>query len=153
MAMISPKKVKKPAKNDTKFDENLDLVNSPQDEKSLDLLDKIEKRLEKSGPSHDQQAPDAPKVFRSVGLGEMAVARGVKKLAKKAKSEVVRLRAYELAAKVLRMVSDAPQANVGIQVVFNCSKEAASPEKTSITFGLAPIKDRPLKVPGGDDYL
>lgn len=139
MAMISPKKVKKPAKNDT----NLDLVNSPQDKKSLDLLDKIEKRLEKSGPSHDQHAPDAPKVFRFVGLGEMAVARGVKKLAKKAKSEVVRLRAYELAAKVLRMVSDAPQANVGIQVVFNCSKETTSPEKTSITFGLAPIKPGP----------
>jgi hypothetical protein len=143
MAKISPKKVKKPAKNDTKFDEDLNLVNSPEDKKSLDLLDKIEKQLKKSGQNHDQQAPDAPKVFRSVGLGEVAVAKGVKKLAKKAKSEVVRLRAYELASKCLRMVSDAPQVNNGIQIVFTCTKGAQSPagQNKPLTFDLTPIKD------------
>lgn len=72
---------------------------------------------------YEESAPDAKKVFRDIGFGELSVAKGIKKLAQKGKSEVVQLNAHALAAKCLQMTQETPQINVGFQVVIKCSQE------------------------------
>ncbi len=64
-------------------------------------------------------------MFRFVGLGEIAVARMVRRLAERAKSEVVRLRALELAAKILRMIREDSEQNEGITVIIQALEGSA----------------------------
>lgn len=72
---------------------------------------------------YEEAAPDAKKIFRDIGFGELSVAKGIKRLAQHGKSEVVQLNAHALAAKCLQMTQEAPAINVGFQVVIKCSQE------------------------------
>ncbi len=81
---------------------------------------------------YENSAPEARKVFRDIGFGELSVAKGIKRLAQKGKSEVVQLNAYSLAAKCLQMTQEAPQLNVGFQVVIKCSQEEQALESGRI---------------------
>lgn len=72
---------------------------------------------------YESAAPDAKKIFRDIGFGELSVAKGIKRLAQKGRSEVVQLNAHALAAKCLQMTQEAPLLNVGFQVVIKCSQE------------------------------
>jgi hypothetical protein len=95
------------------------------EDRDLIKLDKLESQLNAAtSGKHEVTGSDPAKVFRAAGLGEHSVARMVRRLAEKAKSEVVRLRALELAAKILRMVSDAPQQQQGVAIFI----EAAEPQ-------------------------
>ncbi|MGO9620724.1 MAG: DUF5681 domain-containing protein [Desulfobaccales bacterium] len=84
--------------------------------KGLEKLEKGVNALE--GAKHGLHAPDPAKVLRAAGLGETAVARIVKRLAERAKSEVVRLRACELAAKILRMIREDSQEREGVAIII-----------------------------------
>jgi hypothetical protein len=89
------------------------------EDNELKDLEKLEKEVNAlEGAKHERHGPEPSKVFRLVGLGEIAVARIVKRLAEKSKSDVVRLRACELACKVLRMIRDDSQQHEGVTVVF-----------------------------------
>ena len=102
-----------------------------REDKQLKELDKMEKQVdERLGANNEVASPDAPKVFRRAGLSEEAIAKGVRKLAEKAKSEVVRLRAYELACKVLRMLDKEDQEMQGITIVFEAADQAGQPVST-----------------------
>ncbi|MGP8051975.1 MAG: DUF5681 domain-containing protein [Desulfobaccales bacterium] len=92
----------------------------------LIILDKLDKEVSAlEGAKHGWHGPEPSKVFRLAGLGEVAVARIVKRLAEKAKSEVVRLRACELAAKVLRMIREDPQQHEGVTIVIQALEGSA----------------------------
>ncbi len=96
------------------------------EDKDLKQLEKMERAFNgMEGGKHDQHGPDPSKVFRAAGLGEVAVARIVKRLAERAKSEVVRLRACELAAKVLRMIREDSEQNEGITVIIQALEGSA----------------------------
>ena len=96
------------------------------EDKELKELDKLVGELNTlEGKKLDKHGPDPSKVFRLVGLGEIAVARIVKKLAERSKSDVVRLRACELAAKVLRMIREDPQQHEGVTVVIQALEGSA----------------------------
>jgi hypothetical protein len=60
----------------------------------------------------------ARKIFRDIKFGELTVAEGIKRLAQKGKSEIVRLRAHELAARALGMLEQKEQGSEGITVII-----------------------------------
>jgi hypothetical protein len=96
------------------------------EDKELKELDKIENQVKAiDGQKDGRHGPDPAKVFRLVGLGEVAVARIVKKLAERSKSDVVKLRACELAAKVLRMIREDSQQHEGVTVVIQALEGSA----------------------------
>lgn len=96
------------------------------EDKELKELEKLAGELNTlEGNKLAKHGPDPSKVFRLVGLGEIAVARIVKRLAERAKSEVVRLRACELAAKVLRMIREDSQEREGITVIIQALEGSA----------------------------
>jgi len=96
------------------------------EDKELKELEKLEKGVNAlEGGKHVRHAPDPAKVFRLAGLGEIAVARMVRRLAERAKSEVVRLRALELAAKILRMIREDSEQNEGITVIIQALEGSA----------------------------
>jgi len=72
---------------------------------------------------YERLAGDARQVFRDIGFGELSIAKGIKALAQTGKSEVVKLRAHELAAKCTKMTQEQIQINQGIQIVITCSQE------------------------------
>lgn len=86
---------------------------------------------------YENSGPEAKKVFRDIGFGELSVAKGIKRLAQDGKSEVVQLNAYALAAKCLQMTQEAPALQVGFQVVVRCSQEEEA---------LAPGRVRPATI-------
>lgn len=87
--------------------------------KELELLEKLANQVNKiEGEKIDVSGRDPANVCRAIGLSEFAVLRGVKKLADRSKSDVVRLRALELACKVLRMIREDSQQPGGITVVI-----------------------------------
>lgn len=71
----------------------------------------------------EQSAPDAKKIFRDIGFGELSVAKGIKRLALKGKSEVVQLNAYALAAKCLQITREQPDLTQGVNIIISCSQE------------------------------
>lgn len=104
------------------------------EDKELKELEKLEKEVSAlEGGKHVRHAPDPAKVFRLAGLGEIAVARMVRRLAERAKSEVVRLRALELAAKILRMIREDSEQNEGITVIIQALDSA-----TQVNVGAQP---------------
>ena len=68
---------------------------------------------------YEEAAPDPAKVFREVGLGEVAVARKVKDLMEKGESQKTQLAAAELAAKCLRITQDPGDNRQGINIIIN----------------------------------
>lgn len=87
-----------------------------------------------------QTAGDSREIFRHVGFGELTIAQGMKKLGQKAKSEMVRARMHEVAAKCLGLIKDAPQTGpVGIQIVFTCKQGQDQEKDKPLTIDLTPI--------------
>ncbi len=101
------------------------------------LADKIIRKYER------QTSGDSREIFRAAGFGELTVAQGMKKLGQKARSEMVRARMHEVAAKCLGLIKDAPQGGpVGIQIVFTCSRGSQQQEQGKpLTIDLTPIKE------------
>ncbi len=96
------------------------------EEKELKQLEILEKSANSiTGVKHDAGGPDPAKVCRAIGLGEVAVLKGVKRLAEKSRSDTVRIRAYELLAKILRMVREDSQQREGITVVIQALEGSA----------------------------
>lgn len=90
---------------------------------------------------YERQAPLAQNILQDIGFGQLRIAKGMKRLSEKAKSEMVQYRALEWGSKATSMIQDVPQTNTGIQIVFTCSREAPpDPTKGAITIGLAPEK-------------
>ena len=90
-----------------------------EEDKELKQLEKLQRAASSiKDKKHEGSGPDPAKVCRAVGLGEIDVLKGVKTLAEKSKSDVVRLRAYELACKVLRMIREDTQQNEGVRIII-----------------------------------
>lgn len=68
---------------------------------------------------YESGAGDHRKIFRAVGAGEVAVARGLIDLARNAKSEMVRLNAWAMIAKCLGLQKDVVDLAGGISIVVN----------------------------------
>ena len=124
------------------------------EDKELKELDKIENQVKAiDGQKDGRHGPEPAKVFRLVGFGEIAIARIVKRLAEKSKSDVVKIRACELAAKILRMIREDSQQHEGVTVII-----AAAEANTQVNVaapGQCPPQERPAynhlqpSVPGG----
>jgi hypothetical protein len=112
-----------------------------RDLKQLEKLEKSSNSL--TGVKHDAGGPDPAKVCRAIGLGEVAVLKGVKRLAEKSRSDTVRIRAYELLAKILRMIREDSQQNEGVTVVIQALE--GSPQQVNIATPAQPA----LPDPGG----
>ena len=96
------------------------------EDKELKELDKIENQVKAiDGQKDGRYGPEPAKVFRLIGFGEIAVARIVKRLAEKSKSDVVKIRACELAAKILRMIREDSRQHEGVTVIIEAFKGSA----------------------------
>ncbi len=109
------------------------------EDRDLKQLEKLEKSANSiTGVKQDAGGPDPAKVCRAIGLGEVAVLKGVKRLAEKSRSDTVRIRAYELLAKILRMIREDSQQHEGVTVVIQ-----ALDSPTQVNIGTAPAKALP----------
>lgn len=70
---------------------------------------------------------DHRKIFRAIGAGETAVAKGLFKLATTAKSEMVQLNAWATLAKCLGLTKEVVDGVEGIQIVINSSRGLDKP--------------------------
>jgi hypothetical protein len=126
------------------------------EDKELIELEKLEKEVNAlEGAKHGRHGPEPAKVFRLVGLGEIAIARIVKKLAERSKSDVVKLRACELAAKVLRMIREDSQALQEVNIVLegpdarvqvNVQAPAPTPEPPSYNHPTPAVPGQPITI-------
>ena len=94
--------------------------NSSQDKYLQYVARKILVKYESNGQDHR-------KIFRAIGLGEIAIAQGILKLATTAKSEMVRLNAWALAAKCLGLQKEVVEGVQGIQIIIKGRDEARKP--------------------------
>lgn len=76
---------------------------------------------------YEQQADDARKIFQEIGFGQVKIAQGIKNLAEKAKSEMVRLNALALAAKCCRMTSEPEGSYQGINIIIHTGPAPGEP--------------------------
>jgi hypothetical protein len=89
------------------------------EDKELKELEKLEKGVNAlEGDKHVLHAPDPAKVLQAVGLGMIKVAREVNRLIDKSKSDTVRIRSLELAAKIHRMVREDDQQVQGVSIIL-----------------------------------
>lgn len=96
------------------------------EDKELKELEKAENQLNAlEGKKDCRHGPDPAKVFRLVGLGEITVARIIKRLAQKSKSDTVKVRACELACKILRMIREDNDQREGVTVVIQAFEATA----------------------------
>ena len=65
-----------------------------------------------------EESTEGRRILRASGFGEVAVSRQMSHLARSSRSEVVQLRAVELAAKCLGMMETESQANQGVTVII-----------------------------------
>lgn len=79
------------------------------------LAKKIIEKYESSGGDHR-------KIFRDIGAGETAVAEGLLKLATTAKSEMVRLSAWQTIAKCLGLQKETVDIQHGISIIIQRSE-------------------------------
>ena len=70
---------------------------------------------------YESQADDHRKIFRAMGAGEVAVVEGLLKLARKAKSEMVRLNAWSMVAKCLGLTKEQIEGAGGVTIIFEGS--------------------------------
>jgi hypothetical protein len=87
---------------------------------------------------YESRTEDHRKIFRDIGAGEVAVAKGLLKLATTAKSEMVRLNAWATIAKCLGLTKEVVEGVEGIQIVINSSRGLAPQPQ--------PGQHRPAKV-------
>jgi len=76
---------------------------------------------------YEQQGSDTRKIFQEIGFGQVKIAQGIKNLAEKAKSEMVRLNALALAAKCCRMTSEPESSHTGISITINTGPSPGEP--------------------------
>jgi hypothetical protein len=76
---------------------------------------------------YEQQADDTRKIFQEIGFGQVKIAQGIKNLAEKAKSEMVRLNALALAAKCCRMTSEPEGSFQGVNIIINTGPAPGEP--------------------------
>ncbi|MGA8571775.1 MAG: hypothetical protein ACLP7A_11525 [Desulfobaccales bacterium] len=89
------------------------------EDNELKQIEKLEMAVDTMrGPGHDPCAPDPVKIFSLVGLGPVQIAKIIKKLIDKSKSDQVRIRACELVCKIHRLLAETPQQQGGITVVI-----------------------------------
>lgn len=70
---------------------------------------------------YEDQTEDARKIFQDIGFGPVEIAKGIKALAKTARSEMVKLNAHGMAAKASRMLREPEQTHQGVQIIINCA--------------------------------
>jgi len=76
---------------------------------------------------YECQAGDHRKIFRALGAGEVAVVEGLLKLARGAKSEMVRLNAWSMIAKCLGLTKEQIEGVGGITIIFEQPDPAVPP--------------------------
>lgn len=86
-----------------------------------------EKTADRILRKYDLAGEDHRKTFRLVGLTERRIAEGILELAKNAKSEMVRLNAWALAAKCLGLQKEVVEGVQGIQIIIKGRDEARKP--------------------------
>jgi hypothetical protein len=91
---------------------------------------------------YECQAQDHRKIFRALGAGEVAVAQGLLKLATTAKSEMVRLNAWQAIARCLGLQKEIMNGVEGVSIVIN------APGRQALTVGVAAHPG--LSAPGDD---
>jgi hypothetical protein len=76
---------------------------------------------------YERLTEDGRKYFQLVGFGPIEVAKGIKELAKKARSEMVRLNAHGMAAKGTRLLREPEESTQGVKIIINCPTVAPQP--------------------------
>ena len=74
---------------------------------------------------YEAQAEDTRKIFQDIGFGQLTIAQGIKNKALNAKSEMVSLNAYQLAARCTRMLEEPQASHQGVNIIINCGTEPA----------------------------
>ena len=74
---------------------------------------------------YEAQAEDTRKIFQDIGFGQLTIAQGIKDKALNAKSEMVSLNAYQLAARCTRMLEEPQASHQGVNIIINCGTEPA----------------------------
>ena len=74
---------------------------------------------------YERQAEDTKKIFQDIGFGQATIAQGIKDKALNAKSEMVSLNAYQLAARCTRMLEEPQASHQGVNIIINCGTEPA----------------------------
>ena len=100
---------------------------------------------------YESQTGDARKIFQDIGFGQLTIAQGIKNKALLAKSEMVSLNAYQLAARCTRMLEEPQASHQGVNIIINCGTEPggspgapARPVNVSIQGEALPAK--PLQI-------
>ena len=75
---------------------------------------------------YECQAADHRKIFRAMGAGEVAVVEGLLKLARGAKSEMVRLNAWSMIAKCIGLTKEQIEGVGGIMIIFEAADQPAA---------------------------
>ena len=76
---------------------------------------------------YESQADDHRNIFRAMGAGEVAVVEGLLKLARSAKSEMVRLNAWSMIAKCIGLTKEQIEGVGGITIIFEASDQPGQP--------------------------
>ena len=74
---------------------------------------------------YESLSEDSKKIFQDVGFGQLTIAQGIKNKALNAKSEMVSLNAYQLAARCTRMLEEPQASHQGVNIIINCGTEPA----------------------------
>jgi hypothetical protein len=88
----------------------------------------------------ESQADDHRKLFRALGAGETFIVKGLLSLAKNAKSEMVRLRAYESLSKCMGLTKEQIEGAGGVTIIFEAAdRPAGAPRVPPPLPGSAPV--------------
>lgn len=100
---------------------------------------------------YERQAEDTKKIFQDIGFGQATIAQGIKDKALNAKSEMVSLNAYQLAARCTRMLEEPAQSHQGVNIIINCGTEPAggpgAPARPiNVSIQGEPLPAKPLQI-------
>ncbi len=100
---------------------------------------------------YEAQAEDTRKIFQDIGFGQLTIAQGIKNKAINAKSEMVSLNAYQLAARCTRMLEEPAQSHQGVNIIINCGTEPAggpgAPARPiNVSIHGEPLPAKPLQI-------
>ena len=100
---------------------------------------------------YEAQAEDTRKIFQDIGFGQLTIAQGIKDKALNAKSEMVSLNAYQLAARCTRMLEEPQASHQGVNIIINCGTEpAGSPgapaRPVNVSIQGEPLPAKPLQI-------
>ena len=82
-------------------------------------------RAHKIIKKYESQTEDTRKIFQDIRFGQLTIAQGIKNKALNAKSEMVSLNAYQLAARCTRMLEEPQASHQGVNIIINCGTEPA----------------------------